>query len=79
MSPRSPVLLGPTSAERRGLDTGRGRDGREEIRGGAKLAGGVSLRLLLRVLSEALSTTFPRSLDRGVCPGWEDDGRTSSI
>lgn len=70
MSPRRPDLLGPTSAERRGLDTGRGRDRREKDPrgggGGGGVAGGGSFCAYFFPCSPQVPwTTFPRSLMGG--------------
>lgn len=76
MSPRPSVLLGPTSAERRDLDTDRGRDRREELLGEAGRAEGVGLRLPQMVQRPPLPL-FLRGCTAGVSPGCEDVGGTS--
>lgn len=54
MSHRRPVLPGPISAERRGLDTGRRRDWREKDSGRGRAGGRrVSLHILRSVHSQA--------------------------
>lgn len=87
MSPRRPVLPGPTSTERRGLDTGRGGTGGRRTRGGEKWgakerkpegrrAGRDQPAPAAWVLSQAPLTTFLRSYTAGVSAGLEDDGQS---
>lgn len=79
MSPRRPVLPGPTSAERSGLDTGRGRDGREKDPGDEGEAGeGPSAPTSFLALQGPLDH-FSALLDRGLDSGWEEDGRHPSV